>query len=320
MTTPTRALVTGAGGFVGRALVTRLAGIGGLQVVAASRCGIDSVSVKAPTVEHHAVGEIDGSTGWRTPLRGCDVVIHLAARAHVLQETAKDPRAAFRRTNADGTRRLAEEALRAGVRRFVLVSTIGVCGAESAQGQPIGPDSPIVPHDAYSESKAEAEAALRASCTGTGMDWTIVRPPMVYGPKAPGNFAAMLAVLARRVPLPLAAVHNKRSLVAIDNLIDLLALTVTHSKAARRVLTVSDGEDLSTPDLLQRTARAMGLPGARLFAVPPMALSTALRLMGRARTAQRLIGSLEIDIRSTQNALGWRPPIGVADGLRRAVA
>jgi nucleoside-diphosphate-sugar epimerase len=320
MTTLNRVLVTGATGFVGRALAQKLAGDGKSHVVAVGR---RTGNVELGTTfagEYHVVSQIDGDTDWKVPLRGCDTVVHLAARVHVLRETAMDPRGVFRRTNTDGTRRLAEQAARAGVRRFVFVSTIGVCGAESTLGQPIGPDSLVLPQDLYSESKAEAEEAVRTSCIGTGMNRSIVRPTMVYGRGAPGNFAELLRVLARRIPLPLASIRNRRSFVAIDNLVDLLAVAIFHPAAAGRILTVSDGEDLSTPDLLNRTACAMGLRGARLFPAPPTALAMMLQLAGRARMAQRLLGSLEVDIRSTHEVLGWRPPISVDEALRRAVA
>lgn len=314
MTGSARVLVTGAGGFVGRALVARLARTN--EVVAASR----ATHVGSAALRQHRVMEFDGATEWDAALAGCGTVVHLAARVHVMRDTAADPRAAFMRTNRDGTRRLAEQAARAGVRRFVLVSTIGVCGANSMRGAPIGPDSPLAPLDPYSESKVAAEHALRESCAASGMEWTVVRPPMVYGPGAPGNFAAMLRVLARRIPLPLASVGNRRSLVALDNLVDLLAVAVAHPAATGRILTVSDGEDLSTPELLERTARAMGLPGARLFPFPPPVLGAMLRMFGRDRTARRLLGHLEVDAHPTRAALGWRPVVGVDEALRRAVA
>lgn len=307
-------LVTGAGGFVGRELVARIAR--DAPVIAASRRTMPA----SPAVRQHHVGDIHGETEWDAALAGCRVVVHLAARVHVMQETSPDPRTAFMRTNVDGTRRLAEQAAKAGVRRFVFVSTIGVCGAASDRGKPIGPHSPVAPHDAYSESKVAAEDALRRVCASSGMDWTIVRPPMVYGRDAPGNFAAMLRVLRRRIPLPLALVDNRRSLVAVDNLVDLLAHAITHPSASGRNLTVTDGEDLSTTALLERTARAMGLPGARLFPFPQRALWSALRCLGRERVALRLLGNLEIDTTETRSVLGWRPVIGVDEALRRAVA
>jgi len=312
--TAARVLVTGAGGFVGRAIVARLAYT--TEVVAASRRMIQG----SPAARQYPIADLDGTTDWTRSLSGCGAVIHLAARVHVMKETAQDPRAAFMRTNADGTRRLAQQAAQAGVRRFLLVSTIGACGAQSVRGSPIGPDTPVAPHDPYTESKVAAEQALRAACAGSGMEWTIVRPPMVYGPGAPGNFEAMIRVLARRIPLPLGTIDNRRSLIAIDNLVDLIATAISHPSASGRILTVSDGEDLSTPALLERTARAMGLPGARLFPFPPSVLKTALQVLGRGRTAARLLGNLEVDSSATQAALGWHPCIGVDEALRRAVS
>lgn len=312
--TAARVLVTGAGGFVGRALVARLAST--TEVVAASR-GMQHESF---AVRRHLIADLDGTTDWSRPLIGCDTVVHLAARVHVMIETAQDPRAAFMRANADASRRLAQQAAQSGIRRFLLVSTIGACGAKSVRGSPIGPDSPVAPHDPYSESKVAAEQAVREACAASDMDWTIVRPPMIYGRGAPGNFEAMLRVLAKRLPLPLRSIDNRRSLVAIDNLVDLIATATVHPAASGRILTVSDGEDLSTPDLLERTARAMGLPGARLFPFPPSALERALRALGRGRTAERLLGNLEVDSRDTRTALGWRPRISVDEALRKSVS
>ncbi len=311
-------LVTGAGGFVGRHLVRRLVRCPGVRVRTASRHahGTDG----ARLADNHHVGNVDGQTDWARALEGCDCVVHLAARVHVLRDAAADPLGEFMRTNAEGTNRLAESAAAAGVRRFVFVSTIGVCGASTPEGAAFCPSSPIAPHDPYSQSKAAAEVHVRSACRDGGMGWTIVRPPMVYGREAPGNFGWMCRVLRQRIPLPLASVRNRRSIVAAGNLADLLACALQHPGAAGRVLMVCDGEHPSTPDLLRRAARAMGLGDPVLLPFPPAVLKRALRLAGGARVAARLLDSCVVDAAETRSLLAWSPPATLDEGLFEALA
>jgi nucleoside-diphosphate-sugar epimerase len=310
-------LVTGARGFVGRHLVRRLAGLAGVTVRTASRS--PAAGRESGTGEHHAVGAIDGNTDWSGALSGCRSVIHLAARVHVMHETSADPDAEFMRVNAEGSRRLAEQAAAAGVSRFVLISTLGVHGASSPEGMPFGPSSALAPHDAYTRSKALAEDAVRSACRAGGMEHVIVRPPMVYGRQAPGNFAVMCRVLRRRLPLPLASVRNRRSIVSVTNLTDLIARVLACREAGDRVVTVSDGEDLSTPELLVRAARAMGLGDPPLLPFPPAALRGMLALAGQRRTAERLLDSCQADISETCGLLGWRPPATVDESLEESL-
>jgi nucleoside-diphosphate-sugar epimerase len=256
-----RILVTGARGFVGRALCAE-AVVRGMAVRGVTRCPCD-----LPTgVENVLVGGIDDRTQWRDVIAPCEVVIHLAARVHVMADTAADPLAEFRRVNVQGTLNLARQAAAAGVRRFVFVSSIKVNGEATQPGSPFTADDAPAPLDAYGVSKMEAEQGLREIARQTGMEVVIIRPPLVYGPGVKANFSAMMRWLKRGVPLPLGAIHNQRSLVALDNLVDLIVTCLTHPAAANQTFLVSDGEDVSTTELLRRMGQAMGHP-ARL--IPP---------------------------------------------------
>lgn len=304
-----RILLTGGTGFVGRAVAARLraGGLGDpvLAVRAAGRGG---------GAREVVVGDIDGRTDWSAALDGVDAVVHCAARVHVLRETLSDPLAAFRAVNVEGTRRLAEAARAAGVRRFVLLSSVKVHGEESGT-QPFRADDRPAPADAYALSKWEAEQALAAHCGTDGPQWTVIRPPLVYGPGVGANFLALLRWLRRGVPLPLGALHNRRSLVALDNLADLVATCVVHPAAAYRTLLVRDGEDLSTTELLCRLARALEVP-ARLLPVPAGVLTRGAAWLGRGDVARRLCGSLQVDDAATRALLGWTAPVGVDAALR----
>lgn len=305
-------LVTGANGFVGRALCTE-AILRGLAVrgITRSACG------ETAEVENVVVGGIDDSTDWRNALTACDAVIHLAARVHVMQEAAADPLEEFRRVNVQGTLNLARQAAATGVQRFVLVSSIKVNGEATRLGSPFTADDAPAPLDAYGVSKMEAEQGLRELATQTGMEVVIIRPPLVYGPGVKANFAAMMRWLKLGVPLPLGAIHNQRSLVALDNLVDLIVTCLTHPAAANQTFLVSDGEDVSTTELLHRMGQAMGQP-ARLMPVPASWLKLAAAMVGKQDVAQRLCGSLQVDIEKTHRLLGWKPPLTLDQGLKKA--
>ncbi|WP_038082778.1 NAD-dependent epimerase/dehydratase family protein [Thioalkalivibrio sp. ALgr1] len=308
-----RLLVTGASGFVGKALVSRLAQEGcWLPVAGSRREGASSEGgewVVTPSLEEGA--------DWSAALHDVNAVVHAAARAHVLEEAAVDPLAEFRRCNVEGTLELARQAAEAGVRRFVFLSSIGVLGRSSER--PLRFDDEPIPEDHYAVSKLEAEQGLAELSKETGMEVVIVRPPLVYGPNAPGNFGKLMEWVARGVPLPLGAVtRNRRSLVGLDNLVDLLVTCLEHPAAANRVFLAGDGEDLSTTDLLRRVAAAMGRR-ARLVPVPPALLRAGARAVGRGEMARRLLDSLQVDISDTRETLGWEPPVSVDEGLRRAV-
>jgi nucleoside-diphosphate-sugar epimerase len=305
-----RLLITGASGFVGRVLCSQLRSSERL-LTCTSRVQQSSNFV--------VIDEVSGGTNWSVALRECQYVIHLAARVHVMNDTATDPLAEFRATNVDGTLNLARQAAAAEVRRFVYVSSIGVNGMETPMSKAFSEADIPKPHNAYSLSKWEAEEGLARIADDTGMEVVIVRPPLVYGHGAPGNFGSLMRAVQRGIPLPLGAVHNLRSLVALDNLVDFIMVCIDHPKAANQTFMVSDGEDISTTQLIQRLAQAAGVP-SRLIPVPVWALQAGARLLGKGDAVQRLCGNLQVDISKTRNLLGWVPPVSVDEGLRRAVA
>lgn len=309
-------LVTGASGFVGRALVARLAAEPNWTVVAATRRGGPPL---APGVPRLVAPALEAAGDWSVALQGVHVVVHLAARVHVMREQSRDPLAEFRRVNVQGSLALARQALQAGVRRFVFVSSVKVHGESTWPGAPFRADDPPRPGDAYGQSKLEAENGLRALVRGSSMELVIVRPPLVYGPGVQANFRALLRAAAGGWPLPLGAVHNLRSFVALDNLVDLLVLCGTHPAAAHQAFLVSDGCDLSTTALLQRLALAHGRP-ARLWPLPVPLLQWLGQLSGRGAMVQRLCGNLQLDIAKTRTLLGWSPPVNVDEALRRLAA
>jgi nucleoside-diphosphate-sugar epimerase len=303
-------LITGAGGFIGRAVCARSLAIG-MSVWGTVR----NRTVLPAGVREIAVPEIGNHNHWLQDLRGCDAVVHLAARVHVVSETIPDSLTMFRVVNVQGTMNLARKAAAAGVRRFVFVSTIGVNGAETFQHPFISQDV-AAPHSPYAVSKYEAELGLQALAAETGMEVVIIRPPLVYGPDAPGNFGLLMRWLRRGVPLPLGGIHNQRSLVALDNLVDLIVTCLTHPAAANQTFLVSDGEDVSTTELLFRLGWALGCP-ARLIPVPMSWLKLAAAMLGKRDLAQRLCGSLQVDIEKTRHLLGWSPQISLDEGLKR---
>lgn len=312
MRTVSRVAITGSNGFIGAALCTEAFGRGwAVRGVTRSLCelprGGDGV----------LVSNVSGSTDWHAALTGCSAVIHCAARVHVMHETTGDPLAEFRRVNVEGSLNLARQAAEAGVTRFVFISSVKVNGESTQLGSPFTADAAPAPLDAYGVSKMEAEQGLREIASQTGMEVVIIRPPLVYGPGVKANFATMMRWLKRGIPLPLGAIHNQRSLVALDNLVDLILTCLVHPAAANQTFLVSDGEDVSTTELLRRMGLALGQP-ARLLPVPSRVLTLAAALVGQQDVAQRLCSSLQVDISKTRDLLGWTPPISLDEGLRRA--
>ncbi|MFP0195133.1 MULTISPECIES: UDP-glucose 4-epimerase family protein [Pseudomonas] len=303
-------LVTGATGFVGEALVFRLLRDKVFSPVAAVR-GETRLSGLCQIVTFDM-----GDKVLLPPLAGIDVVVHCAARVHVMNESAEGALERFRKINVEGTVRLARSAAEAGVKRFIFVSSIKVNGEMTLPGLVFKADDVPAPLDPYGLSKREAEDALRAISVETGMEVVVIRPPLVYGPGVGANFLSMMRWLERGTPLPLGAIHNHRSLVALENLVDLLNVCISHPEAAGNTFLVSDGEDLSTTQLLTRMASALGVK-PRLLSIPSWVLKTGASLIGRADLAQRLCGSLQVDISKTIDRLGWSPVIGVDDALKR---
>lgn len=301
--------VTGANGFVGQTVCAELVARG----VPVRRL----VRETGTFLNVMAVGEICRETDWAAALTGVDVIVHLAGRAHMRTKNVVDPLAVFRRVNVEGTVNLVRQAAVAGVRRFVFASSIKVNGEVTQPGQLFTADDIPAPQDPYGISKYEAELGLHEVAKQTGIDVVIIRPPLVYGPGVKANFLALVQWLARDIPLPLGAIHNnKRSLVALDNLVDLLITCVDHPAAANQTFLVSDGEDLSTTELLRRLGQAMGKP-ARLLPVPVSMLQWGAAMIGKKDVAQKLLGSLQVDISATCNTLDWHPPVSVDEGLRR---
>lgn len=309
-------LVTGATGFVGGALVARLLAENANQSVVVAVRNLDK---KWPNQVHAAlVNDLSPETDWRKALRGVTTVVHCAARVHIMQDVDSDPLEAYRQVNVRGTLNLASQAAESGVKRFVFVSSIKVNGEETRNGHPFTADDTPAPQDPYGVSKLEAEEGLQQISAETGMAVVIVRPPLVYGPGVKANFASMVRWVSKGVPLPLGNIGNRRSMVALDNLVDLLATCVVHPAAAGQTFLVSDGEDVSTTELLRRTALAMGKP-ARLLPIPEVFLRLGATLLGKRELAQRLCGSLQVDIEKTHRLLNWQPPLTLDQGLKKAV-
>ena len=298
-------LVTGANGFIGKALVPQLVSLGHVLVPAVRRpCGLN--------VEHVVMDE----ASCRVALTGCDCVVHLAGRAHVMREQDIDPLQAFRTANVDATLALANLAVEAGARRFVFISSIKVNGERTAAGKRFRPDDYVAPKDPYGISKWEAEQGLHKIAETTGLEVVIIRPPLVYGPGVKANFAALMRVAKSGIPLPLGAIHNKRSLVSLGNLVEFIITCTSHPAAANQTFLVSDGHDVSTSDLLRGMARAGNVP-ARLLPIPVSWLRMAGLLLGRKSAIDRLCSNLQVDDSKARTLLGWVPPLTVDEGLSR---
>lgn len=313
----TGVLITGATGFVGRALCARmLQGSNARLWAAVNRMSpVGFPSGATPVV----VGDIAKSSTVFKRLDQVGVVVHLAARAHVMHDELADPLTEYRRVNVQGTINVARQAAEAGVRRFVFISSVKVNGERTQPGHPFKPTDVPAPRDYYAQSKHEAEQALWQVARDTDMEVVVIRAPLVYGPGVKGNFALMVQWIRSGIPLPLGAVHNRRSMVALDNLVDFIALCADQERckgAANRTFFVSDGDDVSTSELLRRLAHAYGVQ-ARLVPVPVGLMRSAARLLGKAAVADRLLGSLQVDASNTLSLLGWIPPVSMDEQLRK---
>jgi UDP-glucose 4-epimerase len=298
-------LVTGANGFLGRAVLAALE----------ERDIPVRAAVRTLGLNHDvAVGDIGPSTNWVSAMEGVDTIVHTAARTHVINESALDPLSEFRKVNVEGTLNLARQAADAGVNRFIFISSIKVNGETTRPGECFSADDKANPADPYAISKWEAEVGLKQLARDTGMVVVIIRPPLVYGPGVGGNFASLMRLVDRGLPLPFGAIDNRRSLVALDNLVDFIVVCMDHAAAANQTFLVSDDEDLSTRDLVERIAAAMAKP-ARLVPIPVGMLTLAARLLGKRDLAQRLCGSLQINLAKEQRLLDWKPLVSVNQAM-----
>lgn len=306
----TKVLITGASGFVGRALCEEMG-----RRFAKIKVAVRKPQASDATIETVIVSEIDGATDWEYALKGVDLVIHLAARVHVMKDLSKNPLDEFRKVNVEGTAHLARCAARAGVKRFVYVSSVKVNGEETVGEQTYSESDVPSPRDPYGCSKWEAEQILRQISAETGLEVVIVRPPLVYGAGVKGNFAQMLKVLSKGIPLPLTSIINQRSLVYVGNLVDALSTCGTHPLAAGQTYLISDGEDISTPDLLRNLGAGMAR-SVRLFPCPPRLLECVGAMVGKSDQVQRLLGSLRVDSGKIRRELNWTPPYTLQQGLQ----
>ena len=309
-----KCLVTGANGYVGRAFCNQW-----LRLGHAVRAATRASSTESCRFENATIGSINGLTDWSEALPAIDIVIHLAARVHVMNDNPTHSLSTFRAVNVEGTLNLARQAAAAGVKRFVFISSVKVNGESTSPGRAFAEADAPNPQDAYGQSKHEAEQGLRQLSAETGMEVVVIRPPLVYGPGVKANFAALMRAVQRGWPLPLGAVHNQRSLVALSNLVDFIVTCITHPQAANQTFLVSDGQDLSTTELVRGMAQAAGVP-ARLLPVPVWALQAGASLLGKGDAVQRLCGNLQVDMSKARSLLGWVPPVSVEEGLRRAMA
>lgn len=311
-----KVLVTGANGFVGAPLCRHLSRIDGTKVVALVR---DARSAP-PDTEISLIDRINGQTDWSRALAGVDAVVHLAALVHQI-DTQAGAQESYQSVNVDGTLNLARQAATAGVKRFVFLSSVKACGeGQAAPGmQPYSEASPCEPQDAYGRSKREAELGLLEIAEASAMEAVVLRPPLVYGPGVKANFFDLLRWVDRGLPLPFGAVENRRDFIFVDNLIDAIATTLVHPAAVGRTFFVSDGVRLSTPELIQRIAAALGRP-ARLVSVPPSWLRLLGLITGKRAAVDRLLGSLMVDDSAIRQITGWRPPCSLETGLQRTAS
>lgn len=309
-----RIMITGANGFVGRSASASFLAAGH-EVVAQQRTAVEPSSTGQPLLQQlHS--DLRDSSALREAMRGCDAVLHTAARVHRLEDQDPSPLAAYRRTNTDLTLQLATMAAQCGVKRFVFLSSIKVNGEWTTPGQAFHAHDPVSAKDDYAISKQEAEGGLLQIARQTGLEVVIVRPPLVYGPGVKANFLRMMAWVDRGIPLPLGAINNRRSLVGLSNLTHFLELCARHPAAGNETFLVSDGADVSTSHLLRSIGQALGRP-ARLVPIPQKWLENGLRWLGQGALAQRLCADLAVDIEKNRQLLHWTPPTSQEQELQR---
>ncbi|WP_197475835.1 MULTISPECIES: NAD-dependent epimerase/dehydratase family protein [unclassified Oleiphilus] len=301
--------MTGAGGFIGTAMCSQVRGAK-LDLVAAVR------QAQERSVDEVSIGDIDGSTDWSKVLQGVDVVIHLAGKAHFLNQTGFDFLESYRTVNTLGTINLVRQSIEVGVKRFIYISTAKVNGEHTNNRGPYSVEDFPFPKDAFSISKMEAEYGLKELALASSMEYVIIRPPLVYGPGVKANFSAMMKLAMKNVPLPLGAIENKRSLVSLQNLSDLIMVCLNSPKAVNQTFFVSDEFDISTPDLLRSLVLATGKE-SRILYVPPLILKALVRILRKKEVYDRLCSSFQVDISYTKNTLDWTPPVSFQDGISR---
>ena len=301
--------ITGSNGFLGSHLVERL----GDRKLALLDRGVSKYS----EVHRFLQTEINGSADYSIGLKGCDTVIHCAARVHIMDDTVKKPLDAYREVNTIGTMNLAKQAVEAGVKRFIFISSIKVNGESSLLGRPFFAKDPHAFEDDYGQSKSEAELALHDLANETGLELVIIRPTLVYGVGVKANFASLLNLVSKSIPLPFGCItNNRRSLVSVTNLVDLIVTCIDHPKAANQTFLVSDGNDVSTSEMVREMAIALGKPTWQL-PVPIWCYKFVGKLFDKSDVVDRLTGSLQVDISHTKDTLGWKPPQTLQDGFKQ---
>ena len=307
-------LITGSTGFVGQKLCKKL-----ISDNYSIREAVRSNSEKQLGIkEIFNVGEIDKSTNWSASLQDIDCVIHCAARAHVMNENKLDTLATYRKVNVDGTRNLAEQCAKAGVKRLIFLSSIKVNGEKTKVSFSFRHDDNPKPEDAYGISKWEAELALQQVSKKYGIEIVIIRAPLVYGPNVKGNFLKLIDLAAHRIPLPISRVNNLRSFVSVENLIDLISCCIKHPAAAGKIFLVSDNKDMSTPELIKKIGKAMG-KSQHFIPLPVFILRFLGAMIGKSPEIERLVSNLQVDCNNTFEVLGWRPPVNPEDTILKTI-
>lgn len=306
-------LVTGATGFIGSHCLDALKKRGFDSIRAAVRC---YPAHPDPQIDFVFVGSIGPLTDWRSALAGVDIVVHLAARAHLLNDTASDPEAEFHQVNTLGTLRLVEQAIQAGVKHFLLVSSVGAMASSCLN--PLTEESICWPDTPYGRSKLRAEETLTQLAATADMTWTIIRPPLVYGPRNPGNMERLIQLVVKGIPIPLGSVSNRRSLIYVGNLVDAIVICLSHPLAANQLFLVSDGQDVSTPELIMAIATAMERPFI-LLPIPLPLLAAVSKVLGKQDLLEKLTASLTLDIQKIRRAINWNPPYTFAEAIKKTI-